>query len=138
MKFQIILKSLAVLAVLFHAGPLFAQAPGPRARITFADDSSITIRGSRGDRVVKFQPVGILAGERANIQLKLPSRFANTVLAVQALDGGRVSDNVVVEPDGRADIAFEAGTQPGFYRILLSAGNKTATLQFSVANPGTP
>ena len=79
----------------------------------------------------------INASPRA-IERRNRPRFANTLLAVQALDGGRVSEGVVVEPDGRADIAFEAGTQPGFYRILLSAGNKTATLRFSVANPGPP
>lgn len=133
------LKALAFLGVYFCAVPLPAQTEaGPRARITFADGTSVTIRGHDRNEKVRLQPVAILAGERVNIQLKLPSRFANTFMAVQALDGGLASGDVLVAADGSAAIAFQGGVQPGLYRILLSAGGKSATLQFSIPNPGTP
>jgi len=139
MNFQIMLKVLVFTAICFWAGPLSAQtAPGPRARIIFADDTSVIIHGHHRNGEVRFSPVAILAGERVTVQLRLPARFANKLLAVQTLDGGRATDDVVIQGDGQAALAFEAGAQPGLYRILLSTGDNAATLQFSVPNPANP
>jgi len=139
MNFQTTLKALAFLAICFSAGPLTAQtAQGPKARIIFSDETSSVIRGHHRNDEVRFSPVAVLAGERVTIQLSLPARFANTLLAVQPLDGGRASGKVVIQADGRATLAFEAGAQPGLYRLLLVTGDKSATLQFSVPNPANP
>lgn len=133
------LRALAFMAACLCAVPLSAQtAPGPRAKIIFADDTSITIHGHHRDGEVRFPPVAIFAHERVIVQLRLPARFANSLLAVQTLDGGRAPDDVIIQEDGRAALAFEARTQPGVYRILLSAGDKSATLQFWVPNPANP
>ncbi len=129
---------LAFVATSFHAVSLRAQTavlPSPGhswATITFSNGASITIPSNNPEN---FRLVGILPGETVNIQLQLPPSFANTFVAVQALDGGLISGDVTVAADGTAAIAFQGGVQPGLYRILLSALGKSAMLQFSVSAP---
>ena len=107
--------------------------PGMQSRasatITFADGTSMTVR-SRED----FQSIEILPRETVNIRLQLPAQFANTLVAVQALDGGLVSEDVIVAADGTAAMAFQAGAPPGLYRVLLSMRGRSATLHFTVPN----
>ncbi len=109
-----------------------AVAHTPRATITFANGTALEVRSNNPEY---FSLIGILPGETVNIQLQLPPSFANTFVAVQALDGGLISGDVAVAADGTAAIAFQAGVQPGLYRILLSALGKSAMLQFSVSAP---
>ncbi len=114
---------------------LAAPAGPPRAgaRITFANGSFVDLRAD--DR---FQLIGVLAGETITINLQLPPSFANTLVAVQALDGGLVSGDMTIGVDGMGALAFQAGVQPGVYRILFSALGRSALLRFSVPNPANP
>lgn len=118
-----------------QTAPLPSAAPsGASATITFADGASIKLRSSQA----KFRPVELLPGETVNIQLRLPRRFLDTPVAIQALDGGFVTQDALVAADGTAAIAFQAGVQPGLYRILLSARGRSALLQFWVLDSGNP
>jgi hypothetical protein len=121
---------LAVLALCLFPASLHAQAMGAReqATITFSNGESMTVHTKHQ----QFRPVGILFGETVNIQLRLPLEWANTPVAVQALDGGFVSEATVVAGDGSAAIAFQAGVRPGLYRVLVSANGRSTMLQFSV------
>jgi hypothetical protein len=115
---------------------LSAQGGGPpRAweTVTFANGNSIAVRGNRQE---KFRPVAILSGETLNIQLQLAPRSVNTVAAVQAVDGGIVTQRVVIAPDGTTALEFHAGVQPGLYRILLTARGRPVLMQFRVPNSG--
>jgi hypothetical protein len=106
-----------------------ASDPKASATITFSGGGSIKIRGK--DRL---PVVEIGAGETANIQLTLPQRLANTFVVVQALDGGTVTESATIAADGSGSIAFQAGAQPGLYRVLLSARGKSAMVRFWVPN----
>ena len=124
-----------VFCVLTAALP--AQQPGAPvlATITFANGNSISA-GSNDHQV--FNPVDILPGEAPSIQLQLPSSFVNTPVGIQPLDGGLTPDELGVAQDGSATFIFQAGTQPGLYRIKLVTRDTSVLLQFSVPHPGNP
>jgi hypothetical protein len=125
----------AVGMICFPTGKLCAQSDSrPSATITFANGASITVRNNHA----KFRRIGVASGETINIALQLPLQFAGASLVAQALDGGIVDDQVAVAADGTTSLAFQAGVQPGLYRLLLSIGEKRATLQFWVPNPDNP
>lgn len=129
-------KALGFLGVYLCTIPLPERAaavePRARATITFENGASIRIHSGRE----QFRPIEIRPGETVQIQLQLPPGLANTLVAIQALDGGLTSGDVVIAQDGTASIAFQAGVQPGLYRVLLMAARgRSATLQFSVPTP---
>jgi hypothetical protein len=83
--------------------------------------------------------VGLSPGETVEIQLPFFIALASRPLIVQALDGGSLSKGEVVSgADGTTSFGFQVAVQPGLYRVLLSIGDKTATLQFWVPNPQNP
>ncbi|MFN2507359.1 MAG: hypothetical protein ABR589_01130 [Chthoniobacterales bacterium] len=122
--------SFAFLLVVFTT----QASAAPPVTISFADGSSVRFRTDRE----RFYPVGVSPGETANIQFRLPRGLANTRLSFEALDGGVVTDGVVIAVDGTASVTFTAGDQPGLYRLLASASGKTAILQFWVFNAENP
>ena len=129
------LPALVALSLCFVAA-VRAQAPAPvLATITFADGQSATV-GSTGQQT--FLPIDILPGEALGIELRLPVNFVNTPVALQPMDGGFAPEEIEIAQDGSTNFAFQAGTQPGLYRILLATRNSSVLLQFSVPNPGTP
>jgi hypothetical protein len=77
------------------------------------------------------------AGYTVIIQLQLADRSPESPIVVQALDGGNVGQNAV-DPDGTVSFAFQAGTQPGLYRVLVKSGGTTATLRFWVPDQQHP
>jgi len=106
----------------------------PALTISFADGGSVTFRTDRD----LFHPVGVFPGETTSMQLVVPKNLANTHLSIGALDGGAVTEDVIIGADGTASITFQAGTQPGLYRLLASAVGKTAMLQFWVFDAANP
>lgn len=125
---------LPLLAMCLVPASLHGQAIGgarERATITFSNGESVTVHTKQQ----QFRPVAVLSGETVNVQLRLPLEWANTPVAVQALDGGFVSEGTVVAADGSAAIAFQAGVRPGVYRVLVSANSRSTMLRFSVAGP---
>lgn len=130
---------LALLAWLFFADttlmPLPATAAPPAAEamaatITFANGEGIKLYADD-----HFQPVAIAAGETVTIQAQLPPQFTNIPAVAQALDGGSATD-IVIASNGMASVSFQAGSQPGLYRLFLSARGRNVVLQFQVSNQG--
>jgi len=71
------------------------------------------------------------------VNISLPvSASAEATVAVRPLDGGEIIGSARVSvTNGSASIGFQAGSQPGLYRVVVDGGGTTATLQFWVANP---
>lgn len=128
--------SLVCLYFLLLLPPLASGTPPPDptitgARITFADGETLTLRAR--DR---FRSIALFPEETITIDLQLPLAFANQPAVAQALDGGNLSaEDFVIAADGTAALAFQASPAPGRYRLLLSAGGRSVTLQFEVAQP---
>lgn len=138
MKLQTILKALLVIAPCFLEGPLSGQTPGEGlalATITFANGQSITVNSTDQQT---FLPIDILPGEALGIELRLPPGFVNTAVGMQPMDGGFAPEEIEIAQDGSTAFAFQAGNQPGLYRIILATRNSSVLLQFIVPNPGNP
>lgn len=131
-------KALALICFFVLTASSFGQAPAEApvsARITFANGESISI-SSNSDQM--FPPIETLAGETLGVQLQLPPTFVNTPVGLAALDGGFVPEEIQVATDGSAAFAFQAGAQPGLYRIILNTATTSTMLEFVVPNAGTP
>lgn len=113
-----------------------AQSPDDKSTliVSYGNGGRVRVRGRNGP----FPTIGIGAGERVDLRVDLPARFANVPLVVQALDGGRVSPEVFAAGVGLVQARFQAGTQPGLYRLLISGGGQSAPIHFWVANPDDP
>lgn len=136
--FRLFFGALVALSLLF-AAPASALATSPAdapngiATITFADGRSVSISSGRE----RFGIVPVVSAETVRIDVRLPQSFQNAAAFVQPLDGG-VASEIVVNPDGSASVSFQAGAEPGLYRLLLGARNKTTVLEFEVPAPAAP
>jgi len=122
-------------------GPTITTEPpaenGPTATISFAGKARFEAKSAKG----RFPLAGIRPNETAEIRLQFASDWANTSITVQALDGGKVSakaKDAVIAADGTASFRFQAGAQPGLYRIVVIGAESTTTLKFWVADPENP
>ena len=107
-----------------------APPPSVEAKITFGNGETAKLYARDW-----FQPIAIAPGDTATIQVQLPQQLTDVPSVVQALDGGEATD-VVISPDGIASTSFHVGTEPGAYRLLLSARGRSVVLEFRVANQG--
>ncbi len=121
---------LLVLLCLFFATASYAQSPGIKGVILCLFPVGTFERVSSVDGV--FAPVELAPGESVTVQSQLPSSLVNTPSFVQPLDGGMITSELTVSADGRASLGFQAGTQPGIYRLFLGARGKTVMIQFVV------
>lgn len=88
-----------------------------------------------------FRVAGIRPHETIDIKLQFSSEWAGTPLVLQALDGGNVSatpKNAVIAEDGTASFRFQAGDQPGLYRVSIIGAAGGSTLKFWIADPKNP
>ncbi|PZR73708.1 MAG: hypothetical protein DLM73_10140 [Chthoniobacterales bacterium] len=116
-------------------GPVAAVKPARVATIAFADGSIVQTRAATG----KFQLVGLHANESVNIAIPVPAAGIGAFVAVQSLDGGTVvGASQVPVTNGVAAIGFQAGSQPGLYRVLIGGAGSPATLQFWIPDPQNP
>jgi len=133
--------ALAACCVLSFAAALNGQTPAPSpppllsdgsptASIQFADGRTLPIRSQGG----QFPLVIGYAGQTMTVQCRIPAAIASR-LVIQSLDGGTMSSPTPVAADGTTTLQFQAGTQPGLYRILVILGDRSATLQFWVPIP---
>jgi hypothetical protein len=131
MKIKIIvLVSLILLSNL----PAQADPPALSDVITFAKGQEIRGRSTAG----RFPAVALNRLETASIKLQFAATMAGTPVIIQALDGGELglaADSAAIALDGTTSFQFQAGHQPGAYRVLVIAAGTVSMVQFEVPNP---
>ena len=117
--------------------PIAPERIGPQATISYAGTNALKVKSKSG-----FFPVAdIRPLEIVEIELQFPVVWGNTPLIVQAPDGGnliRKSKAAVIATDGTAAFRFQAGDQPGLYRLSIIGGGRNSTMKFWVANIQNP
>ena len=109
--------------------------PRRLATVTLADASVVVTRAAAG----KFQLVAARPGELITVVVPFPVATLGLTAAVSALDGGKlIGTSPVPIVHGAATIHFQAGTQPGLYRVLVLGLGPAATVQFWVQNAQRP
>lgn len=111
--------------------PAATERPAQKAAIIFADGSSVQSRAATG----KFQLVALHPSESVSISLRVSAPPGNA-MSVRVLDGGNVvGPSAVSVANGVASVGFQAGSQPGLYRVLVDGAGTKALFQFWVSNP---
>jgi hypothetical protein len=113
------------------------ETAGPIATISFAGASAVKVQSKRGS----FSLVALGPNEAVQIDLRFSPDLAKTPLSAQSLDGGRISaktKGAMISSDGTASIGFQAGDQPGLYRVVITGGGASSILKFWVADPRNP
>jgi hypothetical protein len=109
--------------------------PRRLATVTLSDASIVVTRAAAG----KFQMVAARPGELITVIVPFPPLALGTTAAVSALDGGKlIGTSPVPIIHGAATIHFQAGSQPGLYRVLVLGLGPAATVQFWVQNAQRP
>ena len=118
------------------ATPEPAAVRRPTATFTFGDGNKITARMTTS----RFRLVGLHPGEIVDVALQFPAGLPGNSALAQPLDGGKLisfsKSNIGI--GGLASIRFQAGAQPGLYRVFVPGLGATALLQFWVADPNNP
>jgi hypothetical protein len=105
-----------------------------KATVSFADRSSVQSRAASG----KFQLVALHPSESVNIALRV-SAASGAAMSVRVLDGGGVvGPSTVSVANGEASVGFQAGSQPGLYRVLVEGSGTKALFQFWVSSAADP
>ena len=109
---------------------------GPSATITFADARQIKVRNKTG----RFRLVGLHLNETVDIAVQFSAVLPSSSALAQALDGGKILSFSINSGgvSGLASIRFQAGNQPGLYRIRVAGVGAPPLLQFWVADPNNP
>lgn len=103
----------------------------PLVMISFANEQPVHLHSDDG----QFPPVAASPGETADIYLHFPAVYAGAPLLIEGMDGGDVQltqQSTTIDSQGRASFEFQAGADPGLYRILIVAADTPSMLQFSV------
>jgi hypothetical protein len=90
-----------------------------------------------------FETVTVEPGATSDVKLWFPISFASTSVALQALDGGALSNNsATVDQTGMLTFSFQVTNQPGVYRVIVidpNAGQDSTHIvgmvRFEVPNP---
>jgi len=106
--------------------PPAVPALRPSATFTFGDATQINARSTNG----RFRLVGLHPSETVDIALELPVVLVSSAATVQPLDGGEIISFSVDRKGARgvASIRFQAGAQPGLYRVFVPGLGATALL----------
>lgn len=108
----------------------------PSATFTFGDATQVVTRSSTG----RFRLVGLHPNETVDVALLFPVISRRSSAGPLSLDGGKII-SVSTSPTatgGLALIRFQAGGQPGFYRVLVPGFGASTRLQFWVTDPNNP
>jgi hypothetical protein len=108
----------------------------PNATFVFADATQVVTRSSTG----RFRLVGLHPNETVDVAVLFPVISRRSSAGPLSLDGGKII-SVSTSPTatgGLALIRFQAGGQPGFYRVLVPGFGASARLQFWVTDPNNP
>jgi hypothetical protein len=101
----------------------------PTASILFPDGRTLPMVSQDG----KFPLVIGYAGQTVSVQCRISAALLARLI-IQPLDGGTLT-TLPPAADGTTLLQFQAGTQPGLYRILVILGDRSVTLQFWVPIP---
>lgn len=112
------------------------SAVRPTATFTFGDGTQITTQSTTG----RFRLVGLHLNEVVDIALRFPVVLLSSSATAQSLDGGSVISFSISSGGiaGLASIRFQAGAQPGLYRIRVPGLTGSPLIQFWVADPNNP
>jgi hypothetical protein len=83
--------------------------------------------------------VGLHLNETVDIALVFPRTLLASSAGPLSLDGGKIiASTSPTATGGLALIRFQAGSQPGLYRVLIPGLGPSARLQFWVSDPNNP
>jgi hypothetical protein len=110
--------------------------PRPSATFTFADATQVATRSTTG----RFRLVGLNQNETVEVALLSPRGSLGRSAGPLSLDGGKIISvsTSQVATGVLTLIHFQAGNQPGLYRVLVAGLGASARLQFWVADPNNP
>ncbi|MDQ2946122.1 MAG: hypothetical protein M3Y27_09305 [Acidobacteriota bacterium] len=136
--------TLIVAVAIAQSPPGDAQPPAPApsqaatATVSYSNGASLNIRCSHEG---KSPLTAISPGETVHVQVRFASSLNSASVLAQALDGGTILSNqqsASVAADGTVGVDFQAPSQPGMYRVALTAPGTSAILNFWVANSQSP
>lgn len=112
---------------------------GPVVSFSFEGGGSLKTkaRGKHG----RFELLEIQPHEKVEIDLQYPAALLSARVTAQSLDGGKLSlktKDSFVPSSGLVSVRFQAGDQPGLYRLLVRAGETESTLKFWVLDEKDP
>lgn len=116
---------------------MIAAAQPLTASISFANATEIKTRASSSG---PFQLVALNPREVVGIAVDFPTSLASASITAQPLDGGKIigPPKDVGKGTEAGSIRFQAGDQPGLYRVLITGGRSRSMLQFWVADAKNP
>jgi hypothetical protein len=116
---------------------VIAAAQPLSASISFANATEIKTRASSSGR---FQLVGLNPTEVIGIAVDFPVSLVSASITAQPLDGGKIigPPKDLGKGMGTGSIRFQAGDEPGLYRVLITSARSRSMLQFWVADPKNP
>jgi hypothetical protein len=117
------------------APPLNKLVPDAIANIALGGNKNVTANCFQG----LFDRVGLQPNQVVSLSVQLPVALAGRQIIIESLDGGLVSGtSATVAIDGTLALQFQAGSQPGRYRINLRSGPLLLGLEFYVLDPTQP
>lgn len=107
----------------------------PSATFTFGNGRQVRAHTATS----RFRLVGLDPGEIVDVALELPAGLSDSATA-QSLDGGKLISFAKSQAGvgGLASIRFQAGNQPGLYRVFIPGSSPPLLLQFWVADAQNP
>jgi hypothetical protein len=111
--------------------------PAIKAFLDFADDKTLDLASNREG---EFALVALPPDETVAVAAALPPSLAGKTLTAEPFDGGTVTvgkdESLTVSDKGLVTFSFNAGTNPGTYRLILRNGEDDHwQFSFSVPNP---
>lgn len=86
-------------------------------------------------------PIGLRANQKVRVSVQFPTERAGEPIPVSVWDGGKIStanNDALIGGDGRLTFAFQAGSAPGLYRVVLQPSSEEYCVRFWVVNERTP
>lgn len=85
-----------------------------------------------------FELVELAPGETVSVAIGFPTSFLGKTFSAEPLDGGTVivgtRESLTASAEGLIAFSFNAGRNPGIYRLILRAGPDSWLFSFSVPN----
>lgn len=111
------------------------------------DDSiEVTIKSASGKERYPLQHdgmidrVGLRPGQTVQIKLKFKGKKTGEAVHVSSLDGGELSGHgsLAISSNGNLQFNYQAGAEPGRYRVILSLAQEEYWFEFYVLNTSNP